>query len=290
MSLEDLDNIEHIKPENPLLSKINKLPGTTIRLPSRGLFYQNGELDAECVEGEVTVFPMTTADEIMMRSADMLFQGTAIDSVVKRCVPQIKKPLELLMQDIDYILTQLRKISYGSRIPIQYACECGTAEENEKRQREGTNEYLIPVEHFIRNTKELDPKNFNQSFKLKTSTGQTVTLQPIRFSDYLKLQQLNDPDKLEDEETLRNFVSENFTAVTQSVDGIYDKQLIKEWYDKLPRFDTELIQNKLEGIDDWGTEFKYTITCRHCNNTKVLTTQLNPVYFFTLPSRPETEN
>lgn len=289
MSFENSE-IEHIKAENPLLSRINKIPGTTIRLPSRGLFYQNGELDSECIEGEVTVFPMTTTDEIMMRSVDMLFQGTAIDSVIRRCIPQIKKPLELLMQDIDYILTQLRKISYGSRIPIQYACDCGDEEENKKRQQAGTNEYLIPVEHFIQNTKELEPKNFNKSFKVKLTNGQVVVLQPIRFSDYIKLQQLQDPEKLNDEESLREFVSSNFTAVTQSVDEIQNKEMIKEWYDRLPRYDTEIIKNKLDSMEEWGTEFKYTITCRHCQQTKTLTTQLNPVYFFTLPSRPETES
>ena len=288
MNLED-QNDTPVKVPNPLLARINKMPGTTIRLPSRGLFYQNGELDDECVEGEVSLFPMTTTDELMMRSPDMLFQGTAIDSVVKRCIPQIKKPLELLVGDIDYILTQLRRVSYGSHIPITYNCDCAKDEaEKKKRRQAGDNEYLIPVEHFIQNTKELSAKDFNRQFKVELSNGQKVTLQPLRFCDFIKIQQMQDPEAMKDVENIKEFVATNFASVTKFVDEIDDKEMIKEWYKELPRYETETIKSKLDAMDDWGIEFKYTIKCKHCKKDKELTTQLNPVYFFTLPSSPET--
>lgn len=275
---------------NPLLARLNKLPGSSIRLPSRGLFYSNGELDPECVDGEVMVFPMTVTDELLMRSSDMLFQGTAIDSVIKRCIPQIKKPLELLVGDIDYILTQLRRVSYGSRIPIVYECACAkTPEEQAARTAAGTNEYLIPVEYFIQHTKELSAKDFNKSFKIKLTNGQVVTLQPLKFSDFIKIQQLKKEDDLSDINAITEYVAMNFASLTKSVDDVTNKEHIKEWYKILPRFETELIKTKLDEIDNWGIDFKYTIKCRHCNEDKVVTTQLNPVYFFTLPSRPETQ-
>ncbi len=40
--------IENVAAPNPLLRRLNKLPGITIGLPSKGLFYTNGELDEEC--------------------------------------------------------------------------------------------------------------------------------------------------------------------------------------------------------------------------------------------------
>lgn len=274
---------------NPLLARLNKLPGITVRLPSTGIFYTNGELDAECTNGEVTVFPMTTTDELLMRSADMLFQGTAIDHVFKRCVPQIKKPLELLVGDIDYILTQLRKVSYGSQLPITYVCDCAkTPEEIAQRRTEGTDEYLIPIEDLILSSKELNIKNFNSQFKVKLHNGQVVILQPLRFVDFLRIQQLQDPEKLSDVENVKEFISTNFTSITKSVDGIEDRDMIKEWYKELPRTESEAIKRKLDEMDGWGIEFTYTLKCKHCKEDKVLTTQLNPVYFFTLPSSPET--
>jgi hypothetical protein len=287
MELEN-DTAAVVKTPNPLMARLNKMPGVTIRLPSRGLFYSNGELDDECVSGEVNIFPMTTTDELMMRSPDMLFQGTAIDHVIKRCLPQIKKPLELLVGDIDYILTQLRRVSYGSHIPITYDCDCMTEEERKLQRQSGDNEYLIPVEHFIQNTKELDVKDFNKQFKIELTNGQRVTLQPLRFCDFIKIQQMQDPEAMKVVENIKEFVATNFAAVTRSVDEIEDKELIKEWYRELPRLQNERIKKKLDSIDHWGIEFKYAITCNHCKQSKELTTQLNPVYFFMLPSSPET--
>lgn len=279
------------KKQNPLLSRLNKIPGTTVRLPSRGLFYNDGELDEECVDGEVVLFPMTITDELLMRSPDMLFQGIAIESVIQRCSPQIKKPLSLLVGDIDYILTQLRRISYGSHIPISYECSCAkTEDEQKKRKMAGDNEYLIPVEHFIQHSKELDIKDFNIDFKLELNNGQKIVIQPLRFCDFIKIQQLGDMKESQSPETIMEYVSTNFASVTLSVDGITDKALIKEWYRELPRLDNEKIKRKLDAVDDWGIDFKYSIKCNHCGEEKELTTQLNPVYFFTQPSSPETKS
>ena len=59
---------------NPLLRNI-QLPGDTVRLPSRGIFYNNGELTPSTQNGEVHVYPMKAIDEIIMRSPDKLLSG-----------------------------------------------------------------------------------------------------------------------------------------------------------------------------------------------------------------------
>ena len=146
------------------------------------------------------------------------------------------------------------------------------------------------MEHFIQNTKELSVKDFNKQFKVQLANGQKVILQPLRFSDFIKIQQMQDPEAMKNVENVKEFVATNFASVTQSVDEIDDKELIKEWYRELPRLETEKIKKKLDNMDDWGIEFKYTIKCKYCKEDKVLTTQLNPVYFFMLPSSPETQS
>lgn len=282
--------IETVKAVNPLLVRLNKMPGTTIRLPSKGLFYQNEELDSECVDGEVNIYQMTTTDEIMMRSIDMLFQGTAIESVITRCLPQIKKPMELLVGDIDYILTQLRKVSYGDKIPITYDCDCIKSEAKRKEiEQAGDNEYMIPVDAFIQSTKELDGSKFNQTFSISLKNNQRVVVQPLRYKDFIKIQHMEDKSKSKDIKDIEDFVATNFTSVTMSVDEVTDKDMIKEWYKALPRLETEQIKKKLESIQNWGIEFKYTIKCKQCKEAKELRTQLNPMYFFMLPSSPETK-
>lgn len=288
-TIKDVTN-RHTHNDNPLIKRLNKIPGLTVRLPSAGLFYINGELDEEVKSGEVLLYPLTATDELMMRSPDMLYQGTTIEAVFNRCAPQIKKPLELLVADVDYILTNLRKISYGTHIPIRYMCECITDDDEKERiEVAGEDEYLIPVDHFISNSKELDRKTFNTNFKVTLSNGQEVTTQPVRFSDFIKLNQVRE-EEFEDAEFVNEYVSDNLTAITSKVDDVTDRAMIKEWYKLLPRLEVERIKSKLNAQADWGIEFKYTITCRHCNKERELTHHLNPVYFFTLPSSPETLN
>lgn len=277
-----------VKVPNPLLQRMNKIPGLTIQLPSKGIFYTDGELDDECSDGEVIVYPMTTTDELIMRSPDMLFQGTAVKEVLSRCLPQIKKPMQLLVADVDYILTNLRKISYGTHIPIRYNCDCldDDKEAMEKLDASGDNEYVIPVDHFIQNTKPIDSKIFGKEYKVEVSTGQVVALRPLRYCDFIKLQQM-DPENLKEVEDIREYVAINFAALTKSVDDVNDPDMIKEWYKALYRFDTEKIRDHLDAVTPWGIDFTYKIKCRQCKKEKELTTQLNPVYFFMLPSSPE---
>ena len=107
---------------NPLLSKI-QMPGRRFRLPSRGLFYTNGELDENVIDGEVEVFSMTAIDEISLRSPEFLFNGEAIERVFLRCIPEVKKPLKLLSKDVDFLLTALRVVSYGDILDVDLRCE-----------------------------------------------------------------------------------------------------------------------------------------------------------------------
>src|SRR3569832_318234 len=85
----------------------NTLPGQTYRLPSLGK-YPEGVLSDDVVNGELVLHPMSTLDEIYLKTPDMLFQGTAIEQVFARRVPQVLKPLELIPKDVDYILSALR--------------------------------------------------------------------------------------------------------------------------------------------------------------------------------------
>jgi len=88
---------------NPLLTRV-EMPGSTFQLPSRGLFYDNGELRDDVEMGEVHVHPMSAFDEILMKTPDALFSGEAVHKVFLRCIPQVLQPVELLAKDVDFLL------------------------------------------------------------------------------------------------------------------------------------------------------------------------------------------
>lgn len=262
---------------NPLLEKLKKkMPGETFRLPSRGLFYTSGELDPEVEDGEIVVYPMTTIDELTMRSPDMLFQGTAIVEVVARCVPQVLKPGRLIASDIDFILTCLRKVSYGPTLPVKHTCsKCDVGEK----------EFGVPIDHFIRTSKEITPEQF-ESMNVVVD-DYSVKLRPCVFEEMIKILQRSNDD-FETAAQVSEWYDASLSAIIRSVDGVKDREMILEWLRKMSRGLKDELSESVEKVNQWGVEFTYDITCEKCGHKTNVKGSLNPTNFFTLPSSPKT--
>lgn len=259
---------------NPLIKKLNdRMPGQMFRLPSLGILYTDGELDSEVKDGEILVKPMTTLDDIYMKTPDMIFQGTALETVIKRCVPQVNKPLELFAHDVDYILMCLKKVSMGDFITIKHKCvKCET-----------TAEYDLPIKHFMQNSKSFSVDNI-KDLKLTLSNDFEIGLQPSRIGDMLKLLQVND-DSVANPEDLAEFVATNLCSNIKSVDGIEDRNMIKEWSMQLPKSIMSEFLDKIEAANNWGTNFEYDLICSNdkCKHKQKLNTSINPLFFFMQP-------
>ena len=271
---------------NPLILKMKKIiPSTTIRLPSKGMFYKHGELDASVVDGEIIVYPMTTLDEITIRGPDMLYQGTAIEQVVGRCAPQVKKTLDLLAKDVDYILVQLRKVSYGDNILLKFTCPtCAKALKDDETAME--HEYSMSIDYFINKTKELNVSDL-QKYTITLQNGMVLNLRPSRFGEMLKMNQGNDDGRSPEEYV--EIINTSILSVIQDVDGVDDGKQIKEWLKILPVKSMEEILSKIAEANNFGPEFKYSLKCKDCGTEHDISYILNPVSFFMLPSSPKTD-
>ena len=262
---------------NPLIEKLKKkMPGETFRLPSRGLFYKDSELDPEVENGEIVVYPMTTVDELTMRSSDMLFQGTAITEVIGRCVPQILKPNRLIASDVDYVLTCLRKVSYGPLMPIQHKCQKCDAP---------IQEFNLSIEHFIRGSKEITQEQYDAMSVVIDDYN--VRLKPCVFEEMIKILQRSG-DECDTAAKISDWIDSSLAAIIRSVDGVKDRELILEWLQKLPRDIKEDLSNSVENINKWGVEFDYDVTCEKCGGKDNVKTTMNPTGFFMLPSSRKT--
>lgn len=258
---------------NPLLDKV-RLPGETFTLPSRGLFYNNGELDDSVNNGEIYMFPMVTLDEIAFKTPDKLYSGTAITEVITRCVPSVKKPLELLTKDIDFILVCLRRLSYGDTISITSTHTCEGAKEHD---------YDVSMTQFVNNNKPLDPTVVGEKFTMTMENGQVVKLSPPRFKDVLKFYQIaasnnDDADKLNDE--LNTSLFESIAGLIESVDGTTNKQHITEWAQAVPVMYVRRINEKIDELSDWGPTFDTELKCKDCGKAFTVNTPINPLAFF----------
>ena len=165
--MSDEQNMPLQPPANPLMERA-RIPGETFALPSAGLFYKNGELSSDVIDGEVVVNPMVTVDELTMKSPDKLLNGTAIVDVFSRCIPQIQDPLRLLAKDVDYLMICLRKVTYGDEIEITHTHTC----EDAKRHS-----YVVNLNTFLQKTTRLQTTDLSAKYILTLPNSQVVVLQ-----------------------------------------------------------------------------------------------------------------
>ena len=106
--------------DNPLRRHFRQ-PVIHLRLPSGGRFYPPGALNMP-PSGELPVLPMTAVDEIVTRTPDALFNGSAIPDIVSSCIPAIRDPWSIPSVDLNTILVAMRLASYGHKMDVTSTC------------------------------------------------------------------------------------------------------------------------------------------------------------------------
>lgn len=253
---------------NPLLARL-QLPGETQRLPSQGLFYNDGELAPEVKNGEIHIHPMTAYDEIMIRSVDKLFSGDAVEEVFHRCIPQILKPKRLLAKDVDFLMVCLRKISYGAGFEMNYTHTCEDAKQHS---------YNIEMDEFIRTAKAIDPTTVAQKFTKTLENGQVVKIHPLRYDSVIKIMQSTEESLTEEQQT--EMLIDSLLDVIEIVDEITDREFIKQWLEDLPIKWIQALSKAIDQSSDWGPDFKTYVVCKDCGEKTQIAAPMNPLTFF----------
>jgi hypothetical protein len=105
---------------NPL-SKHFRQPVIHLKLPSGGRYWPAGSLELPAT-GQVPVYPMTTKNEIILRTPDALMNGSAITSIIQDCIPCINDAWSMPSIDVDACLLAIRVASYGEKMDISFGC------------------------------------------------------------------------------------------------------------------------------------------------------------------------
>lgn len=256
---------------NPLLSNV-KLPGRMFQLPSRGLFYDNGELADTVADGEIHVHPMSALDEINMKNPDQLFSGAAIESVSSECVDGILKSKQLLAKDIDALMLFLRTVTYGPTFEFiaKHGCENGKE-----------HSYTADIDQMIANMKYMDATIIEQQYTLTLPNGQVVKLQPNRYQQVIDLIKKNENKKnLSVEDQKENLIT-MVLGVVKSVNGITNQEQIEEWARKISQPMINIIAQRIDSIVDFGPDLKWKCKCPECGQEFSVEIPINPVSFFT---------
>ena len=199
---------------NPL-QKYFRQPSIYMRLPSGGKYYPADVLDMP-ENGELPVFPMTAFDEITYRTADALFNGSAVVNVIQSCVPAIKDAWQVPAMDIDTILVSIRIASYGHEMEFESVCPaCGDE-----------NNYALDLRMVMENighpdyTKTVQTGDVEIVFK-PLSYKQANSNSMKQFEDQKLIEMLPESD-LPDEEKLQ-LIKDAYLKLTEyTIQGIAD--------------------------------------------------------------------
>jgi hypothetical protein len=267
-----LVDVTPVRVANPLLERV-RMPGQTVRIPSGGIFYTKGELDPTVHNGELHIFPMSTVDEITMKSPDLILSGDAINSVFARCIPGVLKPTELLIKDVDYLLVALRSVTYGSTFDVEWehTCEDATIQT-----------YPVDISTLLQTAKPFDPTTVHIKTKYELPNKQIVRLRPAaRLSDILSV--LNELAGVNSESEIEVYKKQRIQSISNlivAVDEIDDKTMIYEWLENIAVGWFNDISAHIEQLTDWGTSTEYTVVCKDCGEEFKLDVPLNPMAFF----------
>jgi hypothetical protein len=275
---------------NPLLKHFRQ-PALYVKLPSEGKFWPEGSLELP-LTGEIPVYPMTTREEIILRTPDALLNGEGVIQVIQNCCPNIKDAWAMPSIDVDNLLIAVRIASYGANMDIDSECPSCKHE----------NTYEIDLLNLLG---QIRAPNYAAGIEID---GLTFHLQPQKYSDtnnrsriLFEEQRILDTITASDmEETakvtqfntyLQNLVNINMDMLTASTASITadevevsDAAQIKEYYDNAPGTVIRTLQTRIEEYTKEVALKPHAVACEECNHQHEIAVEFDYANFFAVGS------
>lgn len=256
---------------NPL-SKYFRQPAIHMKLPSNGSFWPDESLELP-VTGEIPIYPMTTRDEVTLRTPDALMNGSGVVDVIQSCCPSIKNAWDTPSIDVDAILIAIRIASYGDNLEVDSKCpHCGE-----------DNGHSLNLQSCLGSIKSPDYAKLFEINNLKIKIKPVAYFKnnkqnTIEFEEQKLMQAL---EKANLDETTRNkqiydsvqrlirITIETIGASTEYIeldDGtiVREPEYILEFYSKSPATVVKQIQTKLSDFNIAAGIKPQSVNCSEC--------------------------
>jgi hypothetical protein len=115
-----VDQTHLATPTNPLARHFRQ-PALYLKLPSNGAHWPEGSIDLP-LNNEIAVLPMSTKDEITLKTPDALLNGQGVVNVIESCCPSIKNAWLMPSIDVDAAIIAIRIASYGNEMDFGATC------------------------------------------------------------------------------------------------------------------------------------------------------------------------
>ena len=275
---------------NPL-AKHFRQPAIYMALPSKGEYWADGSIELP-LNGEIPVYPMTTRDEITIRTPDALLNGEGIVSIIQSCCPNIKDAWKMPSIDVDSTLIGIRIASYGQNMDIDSLCPKCNHENNHGMDLavllDGlkTPDYSVPL--LIEGLKiKLKPQSYFESNKTNMSTFEEQRVMQVINND-----QIDDDTKVKQFKThMTKLIDINLNIITAGTEYIEVDNIkvdsaifIKEFYESA---DGKIVRAIRDRFDVYAENAKLPVPkvkCESCDNEYAVEVIFNYTNFFATAS------
>ena len=274
--------------KNPL-AKLFRQPAIYFMPPSQGRWWPQGSMRIP-ETGEFAVYPMTSRDEITLRTPDALLNGQGMIDVISSCVPDIINAWDMPATDVDAVLIAIRIASYGHKMDLEATCtKC-----------EEMHTYALDLRGLLDGIRAPDfetPHQFEElTIKLKPQAyysmnkANRVNFEVQKLSQALEA--LEDDNQKTDEaiKQMNRLVELNFEVVTECTEWISsndnpaekitDKGFIMEFYKNIPSGLASKIQMAYTELAKAGAVPTSKTICAGCNEPLEIAVQFDYANFF----------
>jgi len=259
------------KSNNPL-HKYFRQPVIYLKLPSEGQFYPAESLEMP-ISKELPVYPLTSRDEITLRTPDALINGSSVVEIIQSCIPNIKNAWQVLNVDLDAIFIAIRIASYGHNMELSVTCpDCKEAQNYQIDLRNSLAKIQSPNYTALHNVGPLKVKMKPQSYQTINKIN-NLRFEEVKISEQLNKSNYNELDQL-------NFIKEQMRKVNDlNLEGLADgteyiqtpdneivnnKDFILDFYKNADAATISGIENLYQAISKDGGSKVETFTCGKC--------------------------
>lgn len=271
---------------NPLAAYF-RAPGLHIRLPSGGRFLPAGSIDFTAA-GDIPVYPMRAADELLMKAPDALMSGYAVEKLIESCIPAIKVSGGLVSYaDLDVILLAVRAASHGDKLEIALKCpKCG-----EENSFDVSISRILgtltdsKVENVVRLSDDLvahvRPFNVRNMTKIQLAAFETAR----------KLQMLEEKTDAEKIETVNEgyqkltmleieMISDCVIKIASPVGDVSNRLQIAEFVNNIRSDWSKKLSDKMKELNEYHLDKSISVHCTKCEHEWESTVEVDPSSFF----------
>jgi hypothetical protein len=272
--------------QNPLQSWFRQ-PGIHVKLPSGGKYNAPGAIDFSA-GGEVAIFPMTAADEIVITNPDSLLNGSALERVVKSCCPAINDLKAVLVPDADVIILAAKLLSYGDELGLRAQCPHCSQQ----------NDFNLSIRAVLEQTKMLPPQ-----VSVRLNDQLVAYLRPftltmnneinmVQFEETKRIQNLSEDMPQEERSRIVSDAFQRMSALNLQLlshcivkiatphADVTDHSQIREFLDNTSRDVVNAIRDGLQTFTEYGLPKETEVICNSCEKAFTVPIVYDPASFF----------